>query len=172
MDRGRRAGCNWPSSGRAGLGLGQARALCRGSRGARQKSQSAGLRSAPSAPMSRPLHRAPVAQLDRAPDYESGGRRFESFRARHSTTTRLYVGFFVELRVPRKIRTLFGVEAKRRRTSTTARGKSFRARHFLHDRSPYRVTFAANAATSSSTGARPRNGLASAVRIPIWPSLA
>ena len=27
---------------------------------------------------------APVAQLDRAPDYESGGRRFESFRVRHS----------------------------------------------------------------------------------------
>src|SRR5215470_13875235 len=27
-------------------------------------------------------YRAPVAQLDRAPDYESGGRRFESFRAR------------------------------------------------------------------------------------------
>ena len=27
---------------------------------------------------------APVAQLDRAPDYESGGRRFESFRARHA----------------------------------------------------------------------------------------
>ena len=27
--------------------------------------------------------RAPVAQLDRAPDYESGGRTFESFRARH-----------------------------------------------------------------------------------------
>jgi hypothetical protein len=26
--------------------------------------------------------KAPVAQLDRAPDYESGGRRFESFRAR------------------------------------------------------------------------------------------
>src|SRR5580693_3603229 len=26
---------------------------------------------------------APVAQLDRAPDYESGGRKFESFRARH-----------------------------------------------------------------------------------------
>ena len=32
-----------------------------------------------------PLARhAPVAQLDRAPDYESGGQRFESFRARHS----------------------------------------------------------------------------------------
>ncbi len=29
--------------------------------------------------------RAPVAQLDRAPDYESGGQRFESFRARHSS---------------------------------------------------------------------------------------
>jgi hypothetical protein len=26
---------------------------------------------------------APVAQLDRAPDYESGGREFESLRARH-----------------------------------------------------------------------------------------
>ncbi|CUW37738.1 protein of unknown function [Magnetospirillum sp. XM-1] len=26
---------------------------------------------------------APVAQLDRAPDYESGGWRFDSFRARH-----------------------------------------------------------------------------------------
>ena len=25
---------------------------------------------------------APVAQLDRVPDYESGGRRFESFRVR------------------------------------------------------------------------------------------
>ena len=24
-----------------------------------------------------------VAQLDRVPDYESGGRRFDSFRARH-----------------------------------------------------------------------------------------
>lgn len=30
-----------------------------------------------------PRH-APVAQLDRAPDYESGGQEFESLRARHS----------------------------------------------------------------------------------------
>ena len=30
-----------------------------------------------------PAKKAPVAQLDRAPDYESGGRTFESFRARH-----------------------------------------------------------------------------------------
>jgi hypothetical protein len=29
---------------------------------------------------------APVAQLDRAPDYESGGRTFESFRARQFGT--------------------------------------------------------------------------------------
>ena len=28
------------------------------------------------------LARAPVAQLDRAPDYESGGQEFESLRAR------------------------------------------------------------------------------------------
>ena len=38
-------------------------------------------------PRPRGLHRAaseaPVAQLDRAPDYESGGREFESLRARH-----------------------------------------------------------------------------------------
>src|SRR5579885_2189023 len=30
------------------------------------------------------LTRAPVAQLDRVPGYELGGRRFESFRARHT----------------------------------------------------------------------------------------
>ncbi len=30
-----------------------------------------------------PSRQAPVAQLDRAPDYESGGQEFESLRARH-----------------------------------------------------------------------------------------
>ena len=30
-----------------------------------------------------PSENAPVAQLDRAPDYESGGQEFESLRARH-----------------------------------------------------------------------------------------
>ena len=40
-----------------------------------------GLPSQGAAPMWRPPS-APVAQLDRVPDYESGGRRFESFRAR------------------------------------------------------------------------------------------
>jgi hypothetical protein len=37
------------------------------------------------------LHKAPVAQLDRAPGYEPGGREFESLRARQfsSTWTRL-----------------------------------------------------------------------------------
>lgn len=29
------------------------------------------------------MPRAPVAQLDRAPDYESGGQEFESLRVRH-----------------------------------------------------------------------------------------
>ena len=33
---------------------------------------------------------APVAQLDRAPDYESGGREFESSPARHSSQTSLF----------------------------------------------------------------------------------
>ena len=31
----------------------------------------------------RATRKAPVAQLDRAPDYESGGQEFESLRARH-----------------------------------------------------------------------------------------
>ena len=30
------------------------------------------------------IKKAPVAQLDRAPDFESGCREFESLRARHS----------------------------------------------------------------------------------------
>src|SRR5205814_7206329 len=33
---------------------------------------------------SRPLRHAPLAQVDRASDYESGGQRFESSRAHHS----------------------------------------------------------------------------------------
>jgi hypothetical protein len=33
----------------------------------------------------RPAKHAPVAQLDRALDYESRGQEFESLRARHST---------------------------------------------------------------------------------------
>ena len=32
-----------------------------------------------------PANSAPVAQLDRVPDYESGGQRFESSRVHHST---------------------------------------------------------------------------------------
>lgn len=34
-------------------------------------------------------HNAPVAQLDRVPGYEPGGREFESLRARHHTEQRL-----------------------------------------------------------------------------------
>ena len=33
--------------------------------------------------LTRRMTRAPVAQLDRAPDFESGGRGFEPLRARH-----------------------------------------------------------------------------------------
>src|SRR5947209_20193586 len=40
-----------------------------------------------------PWH-APVAQLDRAPDYESGGWEFESLRARHSTQYRASLSWF------------------------------------------------------------------------------
>src|SRR6056297_2535272 len=36
-------------------------------------------------------HQAPVAQLDRVPDYESVGRRFESCRARHNKSKGLAV---------------------------------------------------------------------------------
>src|ERR1700730_945814 len=35
-----------------------------------------------SAPFPSAMRAAPVAQLDRAPDYESGGQEFESLRAR------------------------------------------------------------------------------------------
>ena len=38
---------------------------------------------------------APVAQLDRVPDYESGGRTFESYRARHIQKSLIYrMGLF------------------------------------------------------------------------------
>src|SRR5665213_4586929 len=43
-------------------------------------------------PAFRNMHatKAPVAQLDRAPDYESGGWEFESLRARHLHICLLY----------------------------------------------------------------------------------
>ena len=50
------------------------------------RSRNLGVASPASGPYVAPCRfrgRAPVAQLDRAPDYESGGRTFESFRARH-----------------------------------------------------------------------------------------
>src|SRR5258705_5088663 len=39
-----------------------------------------------------PSENAPVAQLDRAPDYESGGQEFESLRARHQFQKPLFSG--------------------------------------------------------------------------------
>ena len=43
------------------------------------------------------VNNAPVAQLDRVPGYELGGREFESLRARHIKKAGLYVGFFYML---------------------------------------------------------------------------
>ena len=61
-------------------------------------SRNLGLASPATAPYVAPCRfhgRAPVAQLDRAPDYESGGQRFESFRARHlSIRENKYLGLF------------------------------------------------------------------------------
>src|SRR5690606_2884275 len=42
---------------------------------------------------------APVAQLDRAPGYELGGRRFESFRARQAAMKNRPQGRFFHARV-------------------------------------------------------------------------
>src|ERR1700693_702060 len=44
-------------------------------------------------PPSGPAGHAPVAQLDRAPDYESGGQEFESLRARHYDTCKMQASF-------------------------------------------------------------------------------
>ena len=43
---------------------------------------------------------APVAQLDRVPGYELGGRTFESCRVRHTTKARFMRAFFVCLTQP------------------------------------------------------------------------
>src|SRR5215510_7227118 len=49
-------------------------------------------------PLSPPLSdRAPVAQLDRAPDYGSGGWGFKSLRARHEISY-LQISWFIILR--------------------------------------------------------------------------
>src|ERR1700730_16406960 len=56
----------------------------------RMHAASAGL----SAPR-RSAKNAPVAQLDRALDYESRGQEFESLRARHLTSSKTYVFLFL-----------------------------------------------------------------------------
>ena len=48
-----------------------------------RRAYSYGARREPLHGFSRATRAAPVAQLDRAPDYESGGQEFESLRARH-----------------------------------------------------------------------------------------
>ena len=52
---------------------------------------------------------APVAQLDRAPGYELGGREFESLRARHQKSTRVNG---LALIGPFALRAIFRVRAK------------------------------------------------------------
>jgi hypothetical protein len=50
------------------------------------------------AALSRAVQPAPVAQLDRAPDYESGGQEFESLRARHFfNNTAMHIGAVAEM---------------------------------------------------------------------------
>ena len=56
---------------------------------------------------------APVAQLDRVPDYESVGRMFESCRAHHlriKGANTLFAPFFLPFRMPFKTRTEYGVK--------------------------------------------------------------
>ena len=48
------------------------------------------MRAAPAGPFRPAAAKAPVAQLDRAPDYESGGREFESLRARQHSAARSF----------------------------------------------------------------------------------
>src|SRR5690606_19371249 len=71
------------------------------------------------------LRNAPVAQLDRAPGYELGGRRFESFRARQNN--RPLAGFFVPGGFAGPPRTA-GVRARAKRCFASGSRSPFRAR--------------------------------------------
>ena len=62
---------------------------------------------------------APVAQLDRAPDYEFGGQEFESLRARHfgtKTGTPNIADFELEAATSVRRSTLFGADRQSRST--------------------------------------------------------
>jgi hypothetical protein len=54
------------------------------------------------------IPRAPVAQLDRAPGFEPGGRRFESVRARQLTRWRKFACIGLALRDPHVCGSTFG----------------------------------------------------------------
>src|SRR5205085_9279566 len=73
-----------------------------------------GLAPPPMSRACRPHGNAPVAQLDRASEYVSGGQRFESFRARH----------FLEIRRRTSKFLIWSATLRSRRF------ESFRARHF------------------------------------------
>ncbi len=73
-------------------------------------------------PLSAPLQSAPVAQLDRAPDYESGGQRFESFRVRQQGPLPRQRRRAL-LVLPRKIRTRSESEAATPPETTSEHGQ-------------------------------------------------
>ena len=81
---------------------------------------------------------APVAQLDRVPGYELGGRRFESFRAYHIKikNTRLYRVFFY-VYVDRRVRSsdirLVGSTNRPRWSIWTCGARASPERHGWHE---------------------------------------
>ena len=76
-----------------------------------------------------PTDEAPVAQLDRAPDYESGGQEFESLRARHFGTklvTPKPAVFALEAATSGRRSTLFDPKMRTSFVSTSTRWASAR----------------------------------------------
>jgi hypothetical protein len=65
-----------------------------------------------------PAKNAPVAQLDRAPDYESGGQEFESLRARQETPANK--GFLSSAKNPRQNKTKPNIVQFRETTAKSA----------------------------------------------------
>ena len=72
-----------------------------------RRAYSYGARRGPLHGFSRATRAAPVAQLDRAPDYESGGQEFESLRARHINTRLRTLGRRVVARKDRFLKDVF-----------------------------------------------------------------
>jgi hypothetical protein len=73
--------------------------------------------------------RAPVAQLDRAPDYESGGQEFESSPVRHLTETKQALVSHARLLTLTGSKQVPNSKCPDRYESKGQRFESFRARH-------------------------------------------